>query len=136
MNQSVTHFVDTFTPDSGDVLRAYMWPYLLFVGLFVVGIAVSLLPSKTFFNRHATKFMMWAGFIGLVVYWFRFEEVLYFDSNIWLFLLYSGVVLWALWLLVVRYVRIPKQEQQQKVISIQKKYLPKSHQRLKKEKHG
>jgi len=63
--------------------------------------------------------------IGLIIYLFRYEDVVYFDSNYLIYILHIGALAWLAWIILWGVAFAPKIRKIEKVINIKEKYLPK-----------
>lgn len=105
-------------------LKSY-WPILGgLVGLIIIGLLIRWRGRVTLLRRIGVTFICF-GVVGVVIYLFRYERVLYFDSPILIYLLGITFVSVTLWMIVNHIIRAPKTKQQQLQLQIKSKYLPK-----------
>ncbi len=103
--------------------------YVPLVTIFVVILVLSLM-IRALKRRFLTKKMLvrlffnWSIF-GLIIYLFRYEDVVYFGSDNWIYVLHIVGLAWLVWIIIWGIAFAPKIKKIEKVINIKEKYLPK-----------
>ncbi len=115
---------EIFLPAIDSQFKSY-WPILgVHLCLIVIGLLLKWRGRIKLLRRVANTFIYF-GVVGIVIYIFRYERVLYFDSPILIYLLGISFVGAVLWIIVNHIIQTPKMKQQQLKEQIKSKYLPK-----------
>ena len=113
-------------PNVGGDFKEYGYIIGVLLLLFAIFLLLSRISKRNSIKRFVSKYFAWSTVIGLIIYFFRYENVAYFDSNIWLLFLLCIYIVGVAWL-IVKKVRIAPiiSENNQKINEFHK-YLPKS----------
>lgn len=97
----------------------------LCAALFLIGSATALRFRRQASKRAMAQWFMISAVCASVIYWFRYEGVLYFDSDIWLVIALGIFVGYGIRYLYIQFKRYPHQQLIEQKQSTKEKYLPK-----------
>ena len=121
---NILAFSDVFVPAIDSQFKSY-WPILGgLVGLIFIGLLIRWRGRVKFLRLIGLTFIGF-GVIGVLVYLFRYENVLYFSSPTLIYLLGIIFVCVMLWIISNHIIQTPKAKQQHLQVQIKSKYLPK-----------
>jgi len=111
---------------------------VLFVVLFVLGIVGRIVASRKEEDRYKREvgnristLLVTMGFLGIVLFFFSFEQIELFGARFWYPTWVIGMLVWVHF--IVRYVRrdIPAKKMRSQLLKEKAKYLPKAKQKKK-----
>ncbi|MFA6082582.1 MAG: hypothetical protein WC773_04225 [Patescibacteria group bacterium] len=118
--------MSTFFPPIDGTSAQYgtIWIVLLLATALLIGLWWFM--HKAVMRTSILRYLSTVVVMGFIVYWFRFENVMYFTAD-WIIWLWVAVVaIGLLWLLSIRLIKVPKVKAKQSVVDTKTKYLPKS----------
>lgn len=124
-------------PGVGGDFSQYGYAIGIILFLLALSLIVGRFSRRSPIRKFTSRYFAWTSLAALVVYFFRFENVAYFNSVFWLYGLYVVYTIGVVWSLINKFRMAPKvMEQKQKLDEFQK-YLPKTKKkRPVKEKNG
>ena len=130
---NIISFINQITsylfPSSTAQFQYYGYILLVFCAVMVAGLLVQIRGKKWALKTSVSRFLTTLGAVGFLIYLFRYEQVLYFNSVVLFWLLYGGALIWLIWILVIRITHVPKVIEAQKRKVIKAKYLPRTYRR-------
>ncbi|MFH1611519.1 MAG: hypothetical protein ABIA83_02875 [Patescibacteria group bacterium] len=79
--------------------------------------------------KYMAQMFMMMGILGLLWFFFAFEQIYFFGSRFWFLGWMLGVVVWAVWNIRYMKVKIPELKQQGSAKGETNKYIPRKKQR-------
>jgi hypothetical protein len=113
-----------------DVTPPVLWPlqraYLAFVTLsIIVALVLLFLPVHTASKQRLGTLLWTNGAIGIVLFFFRYQQIPLLGMNLWRLIQEIVFVAWLLFILRFMRKQIPADRFTEKVIERRNKYLPK-----------
>jgi len=108
-----------------DNFKSYLIITIVLGVALVLSLATRVVKKSWSTKRMLTALLTTWSVLGLIIYLFRYEEVTYFDADLWITILHLGALIWLVWIIVWRFTYVPKIKQTSKIINIKEKYLPK-----------
>jgi len=113
-----------FPTPEGDV-KGYLVAFFVLVALLLIGVLLGFIKKPAISLQYLSRLLIMTSILGIILYWFRLEGVLYFDANFWIWALGLMIVLGFVGIIVLQITRVPRIQREQERQNIKSKYLPK-----------
>ncbi|GEM_PF-4418657 len=123
MIQQLEQFI---MPTPGGEFRGYGYLFGFFILVLAAALYLRRYGQASLMKHYSVQYLTVLATAGLVVYLFRYENVLYFSSTASIWILYGGALLGILWLITMRLSKVPEATLALKRQHVKQKYLPKN----------
>ncbi len=113
-----------FFPAAAGDFRSYMVAIAIIVLLAAIAVAVNAIGRKWILQRHITNFLLVYSVVAFIIYLFRFENILYFDADAWIWGLLLAAIVGALWIIYLSVSYVPRYKEAARQSQLKSKYLP------------
>ncbi len=113
-------------PATGADFKQYGTAVSISALMVAIGLLVRLLAKKEWFlKRYVSWWFIIIGLVALMVYLFRYEQVLYFDQTAWIWMVFALASFGALWIFLIRLTYVPKIMEAKREQELKHRYIPK-----------
>jgi hypothetical protein len=123
---NLTNIRSYVVPDLGADFSKYGYTIGLIMLILAISLIVGRFGKKSINKKYISRIFTWSSIVALIIYLFRYENVVYFTSDLWILFIFIVYFVGIAWSIIKIYRTKPIiQEQEQKLNEFQK-YLPKT----------